>query len=301
MLPRLLKKAHNASRAIVDPRYRYLYRQRSVNDYAVREQRADRLAAGLPKFPVGKNETAFALERDGIAFLDSLISPQAVAELRDYMTGAPAEDPYRPHHGTFSAPDQVPADTHVAFIPNEYVAAAPHVLELANHPEVLAAAAAHLGCKPTISYMTSWWSSPSRSEAEEAELFHRDRDDYRFVKLFLYLTDVDEESGPHAYVRGSHRSAKLLDRRRYTEDEIAAAFPAEDVLSITGKAGSHFLENTFGMHRGIPPKSKQRLIFQVLYSMMPHISGPAHPVHRLGHDRAKMLDPYINRVYYSFG
>jgi hypothetical protein len=120
--------------------------------------------------------------------------------------------------------------------------------------------------------------------------FHRDIDDLRFVKLFCYLTDVDEESGPHVYLPGSHRANKLTATGRYQEEEVYQAFG--EPRRFTGPAGLTFLENTYGFHRGLPVKSKPRLIFQVLYSLRPNGYGPKRPIGSRGtHDR------YINRVY----
>lgn len=296
----LLQKAKLASRALFDSRYRYLYRQRAETDRRTRTERACEVAKSLPQVAAPSTPLGDELHQNGIVFLNDLISAEAVADMREWFTDAPAQDPHRPALGTFTAPGDVPEQTHVAYIDAQHVASAPHGLELANHPSVIAAVTQFLGAKPTISYMTSWWSMPRGGDAEGPENFHRDWDDYRFVKLFLYLTDVDENSGPHAFVRGSHESDRLMERRRFSDEEVEAAFPAEDRMIITGPAGSHFLETTFGVHRGIPPVSDRRLIFQVLYTLSPHISGPLQPVMRLPAERRDGVDPYTNRIFYSF-
>ena len=164
---------------------------------------------------------------------------------------------------------------------------------------LLAVAAGMLGAKPTISYMTAWWSLPAGDgTAQHAEKFHRDVDDWRFVKLFCYLTDVDDASGPHAFVRGSHRVNRLTQIRRFSDEEVDRAFDARNIVRFTGAAGTCFLENTNGVHRGIPPLDKPRLIFQVLYSLRPVIYGPKAPVAKLGEAGIPGgLDRYVNRVY----
>jgi hypothetical protein len=69
---------------------------------------------------------------------------------------------------------------------------------------------------------------------------------------------------------------------------------------FTGKAGTAFLENTYGFHRGVPPTEKPRLLFQVLYSLRNSIYGPDEPVARIGADGIPAgIDPFINRVYLS--
>jgi hypothetical protein len=134
---------------------------------------------------------------------------------------------------------------------------------------------------------------------ELAENFHRDFDDYRFIKLFCYLTDVDETSGPHVFIRGSHRVNKHIEARQALSDEIVAQeFGADNILRVVGPAGTAFLENSFGVHRGMPAATRPRLILQVLYSLRPLIYSPRKPLlRRGGNDDLARLDPYINRVY----
>jgi len=118
------------------------------------------------------------------------------------------------------------------------------------------------------------------------------------VKFFLYLTDVDDTAGPHIYVKGSHKEDVLLKIRRYTDEEVEGAFGADRIVHFTGPAGTCFLENTYGIHRGLPPASKARLIFQVVYSQSVIIYGPKQPVvARRDLRSSEALDRYVNRVY----
>ena len=149
-----------------------------------------------------------------------------------------------------------------------------------RHSQLLVETVAEeMGCKPTISYMTAWWSIPAHNEAaQHAEKYHRDVEDFDFTKLLVYLTDVDEEAGPHVFVKGSHLIEKLTSIRRYADEEVFAAFGKENEVRFTGSAGTCFLEKTYGMHRGVPPVSRPRLTFQVLYSLRDTIYGPPSPI-----------------------
>jgi len=158
-----------------------------------------------------------------------------------------------------------------------------------------------LGCKPTVGYLTAWWSFKGHAAGEQAELFHRDVDDWRFFKLFVYLTDVDAEAGPHAFVPGSHSVPRLLRVGRYSDDQVAAAFGADAVHYFTGARGTAFLEDTFGLHRGLPPRSRNRLVLQVVYSLSALPYGPSAPsaARALAPDAqaSAAREPYINRIY----
>ncbi len=78
----------------------------------------------------------------------------------------------------------------------------------------------------------TWWSFPTKT-ASEADLsrasfkFHFDLDDWRMLKFFFYLSDVDADAGPHVYVRGSH------NRRRVKHQlTLLVGHPAEEVLAF---------------------------------------------------------------------
>ena len=303
----LMEKINTRLRAVVDERYRNFYMQRLVTDIPTREARADAVAAKLPVYdgPTSPEIAANArtLSEDSYVMQENVITPVQVVEIRDFLSNVRFHDPYRKELGEFVAPDNIPAGTFVAHVAADVLPRAPHVLNIANRPDILGVVASMLGAKPTISCLQSWWSVPSGvGVAQQAENFHRDVDDWRFVKLFIYLTDVDEESGPHVLVKGSHKVNALTEIRRFGDEEVADTFGADKQVRFTGPAGSCFLENTYDIHRGYPPVSKPRLIFQVLYSLRPVIYGPKSPICTLGQDGVPAdIDPYINRVYCRAG
>jgi hypothetical protein len=300
----LKDKLARGLKVLTDKRYRQFYAQRQIRSVPSRERKANSLASRLPVFEAkGADQAAqtAVLKDRGYLFLDSLITPQQLQAMHAFFSVNECADPYRPVLGKFIAPGDAPPQTHVAFFSNETVIRAPHVLDIANDPKVLSIVSGFLGAKPTISLITAWWSMPHKDgKAEQAELFHRDVDDIRFVKLFCYLTDVDEVSGPHMFVPGSQNIDRLTGIRRYEDREIVDAFGKNSLSMFTGKAGTAFLENTYGFHRGVPPTEKPRLLFQVLYSLRNSIYGPDEPVARIGADGIPAgIDPFINRVYLS--
>jgi hypothetical protein len=298
-----IEKIGQRLKIVTDQRYREFYLQRQVTDVERREQKADKVAARLPTAPTpGENGLAGQLDTHGYAMLTDLkelFTPALVRDMRGYLATQPCADPYRKELPAFIGPENAPKETHVAFFSNETIVKTPHAFRVANHPAIIDAVSHVLGSKPTVGYMTAWWSVPAADgTAQHAEKFHRDVDDWRFIKLFLYLTDVDETAGPHMYVPGSHKINTLTEIRRYTDEEVAWAFGQEKLKRFTGAAGTAFLENTYGFHRGVPPTRKPRLIFQVLYSLRPVIYGPKEPVARIGEGGVPAdIDPYINRIY----
>lgn len=269
--------------------------QRRVMNPDRRERIGAWLARGLPRPNTASASPAEAPLLDLGYQPMPVAGPAKAAEMRAWFEQHPVHDYYGGTPGEFF-PHQASEKTHVAHFRDEVTLRAPHALAIANDPDVLALVGYALEAKPIISMMSTWWSIPHPGEARQAELFHRDVDDWRFVKLFVYLTDVDEESGPHAYVPGSHRSPKLREIKRYTDAEVEAAYPGR-ILTITGKAGDAFLENTQGLHRGVPPRSRLRLLYQVIYSLSKSPYGPPKPIASREEFPDLTLDPYINQTY----
>ena len=267
--------------------------QRQVKNPAWRDRLGGLVARSRPR-PAAPPTIVSPLTETGYQPVN-LVGLSKAEDIRRYFEEFQVHDPYGGTPGEFW-PNEATAATHVAHFNDETILRAPHVLSIANDSDVLAAVSQALGAKPIISSLIAWWSIPHPGEARQAELFHRDVDDWRFIKLFVYLTDVDVDSGPHAYVPGSHRSAGLREIRRYSDAEVEAAYPGQTLI-ITGKAGSAFLENTQGLHRGIPPRSRQRLLFQVIYSLSKSPYGPPRPLARRADFAELDLDPYVNQVY----
>ena len=301
MFSQLKRRASDVYHAVTDERHRAFNAQRKIVDLAQRTEAARRAAERLPRaaapLPESDEQALARLDADGWLALPGLIQPQWVDEIKAYLAGRLARDPYRPELGRFRAPDEVPPQTHVSHFNNADIVRAPHLMAIANDPRVLGLVEAWMGVKPTLAALRVWWSTPTATgEPEHAELFHRDVDDLQFIKLFVYLTDVGEDTGPHIFVEGSQRIDKLTRIARYTDEQVAEAFGEDAIRRFTGPAGTAFLENTYGMHRGLPPRAGPRLIFQPLYAQRPLIFGPKCPVISASELSLK-VDPYVNRVF----
>jgi hypothetical protein len=74
-------------------------------------------------------------------------------------------------------------------------------------------------------------------------------------------------------VRGTHRHKRrrsLLEQfivRRYTDEEIRAAYGDERIVTIEGPAGTGFIEDTTCIHKGTAPIAGRRLLLQVQYAL----------------------------------
>ncbi|MBE8985965.1 phytanoyl-CoA dioxygenase family protein [Nostoc sp. LEGE 12450] len=135
---------------------------------------------------------------------------------------------------------------------------------------ILALAQSYLGCKPIQDSVVMWWSTNFEKEANSkaAQLYHFDMDRIKFIKFFIYLSEVTTQNGPHCYVRGSHQSKplELLQDRRFLDSEIEQHYSKQDIVEIIGSAGTIIAADTRGFHKGKHLQSGERLVLQIEYA-----------------------------------
>jgi hypothetical protein len=151
------------------------------------------------------------------------------------------------------------------------------VKDLVEDPVLRWIAGRYLESVPRFVGVNLWWTFPveplEKDRDLHAHLFHRDVDDFRFFKFFFYLTPVEPGDGAHVCVVSSHaspprnRPGDPWNLRRYSDEEIAATFPAERILEICGPAGTGFAENTLCIHKGLTPTDKPRLLLQLQFAL----------------------------------
>ena len=102
---------------------------------------------------------------------------------------------------------------------------------------------------------------------KNAQYYHYDCDYKKFLKIFIYLNDVDIDSGPHVYIEKTHKKKffKHILAERINDDEINKYYGLSNQKIFTKNAGSIIIEDTFGLHKGIVPKSKSRYVLILEY------------------------------------
>jgi hypothetical protein len=297
-----LRRKLRRARGFSNVRGVIFFAQRRVLDPGMRRRLARFVARFLPaaSLPGDRgSRAASTLERDGFVRFDGILTPPMVQRMREHLSKQLVYNPYQIDGPRLAVDDPSLPDTHVLTVVDEGLMTCPHLLEVANHPDIVAAIERTFGCKPTIGYMAAWWSIPTPDGVpRQAENFHRDFDDVAFLKLFTYLSDVGPENGPHDFILGSHADSQLRPIRRYTDNEVYSTFSSNRLVRFTGGAGTMFLEDTTGLHRGLPVNAGRRLILQIVYSMLPMAYGPSEPYPRdVFQSIPTAIDPYINRIY----
>lgn len=240
------------------------------------------------------NQTAtHELKKNGTLALGSILSDQQISDITTYLADKrlyPGHISSRSNGSSCSFDEAKQKYCQAAYSLND-ILNAPHLLEIANSDQVLAIAKDYLGCIPTLYSLGSWWSFPqSDTDTAIAQRYHRDPDDVLFCSMFIYLTDVGADNGPHSYLKGSHNQQifiSLLNERlgnkiqteQFFEDTIYQDGNVSDldttinchlrdkVVSYHARAGNGFIEDTYGLHRGAPLKAGNRLLFWARYGI----------------------------------
>ena len=146
-----------------------------------------------------------------------------------------------------------------------------YVSQFALNKEFIELADAYLETRPICDLIASWKSFPTENNFlrnKAAQMYHFDMDRIKFIKFFIYLTDVSEDTGPHCYIKSSHRNLpkNLRSDGRFDDQDIIAHYTKSNVIEICGKSGSIIAVDTRGLHKGKPLEKGERQLIQFEYT-----------------------------------
>lgn len=240
-----------------------------------------------------------SLREVGCLFLSEYFKKNKIDEVKAYFNNKLTFPTHNPGHAK-EGPYPVETLRHLPSASYSYldVIRAPHLLELALDPNLLGIVSSYLGCPPVISELNVVWSHPADKLAKYGQSFHRDTNDFKWISMFVYLTDSDVDSGAHQFIKGTHdfktydrmvlEAVKDPETRQVLQDcgvdvgklprsaydfrynrldkFYEKAFENERMV-LSGPAGSIILEDTRGLHFGTPPRTGARLVYWVLYGL----------------------------------
>jgi hypothetical protein len=119
-----------------------------------------------------------------------------------------------------------------------------------------------------------WWNTDFQKEpdSEAAQFFHFDMDRIKWLKFFFYVTDVDDNCGPHSFVEGSHKDGGIpfsmtsKGYSRLSDEEVINHYGKEKIKVFAAPKGTIIAEDTRGLHKGTNVIEGHRLIFQIQFS-----------------------------------
>lgn len=203
------------------------------------------------------------------------------------------------------------------------------VSDYLGDPQFAAIAAQYMQMVPRYVGSSFWHTKPAPTgERVYSQLWHRDYNDRRLVKIFLYLNDVGSKNGYFEYVTRTHVGSDLgtvFDKigpdgyRSYPDqaavDETFAKCPVVDFASLspsqrsgadapwakertrilcTAPAGSLIFCDTFGIHRGGFIQEGYRDLIMATFSTNFNIHKPHFSV---SEDFAAKLSPFMKMVF----
>jgi Phytanoyl-CoA dioxygenase (PhyH) len=175
--------------------------------------------------------------------------------------------------------------------------------ELINNPLIqklmadrsfIAVAQNYLQAQPIVDVVAMWWNVASpRPDKGAAQYWHFDMDRIKWLKFFVYLTDVGPDNGPHSFIEGSHRRGGILEGllqkgySRLADEEVSSSYSPDKFIEFTAPRGTVIAEDTRGLHKGKHVTKSDRLIFQMQFSNS--LFGGDYPISRV----ERVLDPAL--------
>ena len=230
------------------------------------------------------------LERDGLA-PHLALRPAVVADIQRWADSTPCYAYENPSHG-FLPQQRTQAEAAlgrpilkaVYFNPDQGCAAMRAVCE---SPQVHAIARAYLGAGAQLVSRQLWWTFPTQADEKTrkkaAHFYHRDIDDWAFLKFFFYITPVQAGDGSHHFVLRSHRpgwkqlTVERFQKKRWTDAQVSAGYGAPALRELHGPAGLGFAEDTFGLHKAQSPSVHPRLLVSLVFQLNDyHLDDHSH-------------------------
>lgn len=113
----------------------------------------------------------------------------------------------------------------------------------------------------------------------DTNFFHYDDNAKNLVKLVLYLNDINKiKDGPFVYVVNSKKKKPKIKKNKINkymipEAEVLKFYGKKFIKEAYGYAGSGFLADTIGYHKGIKNLSGDRYVVYVNYVTQKEYSG----------------------------
>lgn len=146
-------------------------------------------------------------------------------------------------------------------------------------PEITAFVNSYFGMLTKLCYLNVWHNLPMRGAARESQLWHRDPEDRYILKLFVYMTDVDDGSGPTYYAPGTHMLGQVKRipestlcnegpalNHRTSDEQMAKVVSADKWVKATGPKKTILFGDMRGYHKGGLVRENDRILYHCMYN-----------------------------------
>jgi len=176
-------------------------------------------------------------------------------------------------------------------------------LRVAADRRMLDIANAYHGFWSKLEYVDLWYTPPVPADTPRrvSQNWHRDYNDRHLLKAFVYLVDVDDETGPFEFIPGSEpdgpygrlwpwRPAGLAYPPLEDFERRASRLP---VRTFTGPKGTMLFCNTAGLHRGGFATGKARVLATFTYDSAAALKALTVRNYRFAGANGSELDPVV--------
>ncbi|MEI8265171.1 MAG: hypothetical protein WCI59_05415 [Betaproteobacteria bacterium] len=239
------------------------------------------------------DECAAALETDGHCSVSKLVDPVLRASLSEA-----AQAKLRRAHDEMSVRQQANAKDFWVRLLDEDMQSGRLPLDnpfvaIALQPELVSVVANAMGEVPRLDYVLLTLSRSTDKQLSYSQLWHRDHDDTKVIKLFFYLTDVASPGdGPFTFIPGPESDLLGFRLKSHLSDEqIARWIPKSAVTAIYAPRLEAFMVNTSRcLHMGsrVSP-SHERLLYTATYFSTPRLYPEPPPRFLLGGNETPLL------------
>jgi hypothetical protein len=128
----------------------------------------------------------------------------------------------------------------------------------------------YLGMWSKLIYFDMWHTLPLNTDTRIlSQRWHRDPEDRRKIRTFLYFSEIDTEAGAMEYLAGSHFGGPYgqvfewkdpLGIPYPPDGEVERQIPASQRVILQGPPGTLFFCDTTGFHRGGTAKTRPRIL-----------------------------------------
>lgn len=251
------------------------------------------------------NNSLRSLNKKGFAVLPILLPEKICDDLVKFSLKTPAlvramDDENKPRNSKIASFQK---DSLVGIrydYPMHDLLANSDIQNLISDPALLTLAQMYLKARPKIDVLGMWWHTNfgSAPDSEAAQLFHFDLDRLKWVKVFIYLTDVEIGNGPHTFIEGSHIQKGIPEKflrygySRLTDADVHSHYGKDKQIIFTAPRGTIIFEDTRGLHKGAQVFGDPRLILQLQFSNS--LFGGKYPKFKLPGKRTEQLDKMIS-------
>ncbi len=152
------------------------------------------------------------------------------------------------------------------------------ILKIGLKEEFLYIASLYLGIYPFLGRFYAWYDFPTNENTVSSQCWHKDGDDRKFLKIFIYLNEVKNDNGPFCFIQNTHsqnkknflsesgkKTTKYSKFNILTDIDVKKKFSSEKIKECFGDFGTTIFADTSGYHKGKSLENRNRIMLVFEY------------------------------------